>query len=319
MLKNNRLIMEEKDMKLIKENQIMVTNWRWEGRNAYFDILIKGEEFQNIEAKYEHNCSSCKIGKKCSEHKVLCELNEISWNCKTMRKLDCLKEQNKLFNVIIAGFIFIISLCSLMTWHNFSFEYAMIVITIGAAFLCGIVYFEKNYVESFRNEIFYFKLKKEKSVRKQENEKVLEEQRMENLKINPYLEEMEKARQSISYFILISGRYNLENDNESIKRCIKGLKEIMNTLEKNCLSYPRVSTLFKVNLPEMSSLLLQYTSLVEANCVKESDTNLLNETFINFLNYLETLKKEIILNKSEENARMSFEASADVMNELFNK
>ena len=93
----------------------------------------------------------------------------------------------------------------------------------------------------------------------------------------------------------------------------------MNTLEKNCLSYPRVSTLFKVNLPEMSSLLLQYTSLVEANCVKESDTNLLNETFINFLNYLETLKKEIILNKSEENARMSFEASADVMNELFNK
>ena len=106
---------------------------------------------------------------------------------------------------------------------------------------------------------------------------------MENLKINPYLEEMEKARQSISYFILISGRYNLENDNESIKKCSKGLKEIMNTLEKNCLSYPRVSTLFKVNLPEMSSLLLQYTSLVEANCVKESDTKLLNETFINFL------------------------------------
>lgn len=263
------------------------------GRN--YDITVGKQELKNIEASHSHYCGDCEYSSKCPYY-----FDEYqNYSPHTYCLADYTWLGSALLNCI--GFLSIIGIS-----HFIKYEIGIPIIIIIFIAICII----KKIITPIGNYIEGISLTRE--INEEKKKKSIIENNL--LKASPsslYLEKISKAKEEVAIVQNLFQSNDFKSCNNSIQECIKLLEKIIKILEDNNSVYPRVSSLFEIVLPEVYNVLINFLELDTTDCINSEIEKTLNSTLSKFLKYMEKVKKEALLNSSEDIAKINFEASND--------
>lgn len=288
-----------------KRNNISIYNW---SLSNHLTVEINSEEFENIPAPYRWDCKNCNFRFSC----------QYRYYNRTIRKYDCMAKQATIYNIFSIFSAIVLLIFSASIWYTMPWLNALAIIGIGTLIMYIICYIIEDIVSYFWNYTFYNTVKKLDEKNKEiealnESKKIQEEK--ERIEALPYHKQIENSINLVNNFNCLLKNNDFVSCKKHLNQCKSILNEIITILKENNDYYPRVKSLFEIELPELYNLLVQYSAITNANCVDKEINSILNNTIENFLCYLKDQKTTVIL-ANEDLAKISFKASSEAINNM---
>ena len=282
---------------MLEKYKVSVKSFRKNGKSLIgngrtYDVVVGQQELKNVKAFHSQCCDDCKCCSNCPYY-----FNE---HLNYSPHIFCLDFYSRVYNVLfcLTFMGFFIKIFSSMKYSSIPI---LLLVLITSYFVKKLFLKICNSIEGIA---IIYEMHKEKK-----RDLTIENNFLDYSSANSYLVKISSAKAAVDTIKSLFESQDFKSCSTSIQECITLLDEIIKIIENDSSVYPRAAYLFEAGLPELQDVLTNFLKLVETDCANVETEKKLNSTLSIFLKYTERIKKETLLNSSEDMAKINFEAS----------
>lgn len=280
---------------MLEKYKVSVKSFRErKGCNRTYDFVVGQQEFKNVKTNNLQYCDDCKCFSYCPYY-----FNE---HRNYSLHASCLDFYSRVYDVLFGVTFMIGFIIKLFTSINYTSIPIILLVLITSYFVKKLFLKICNSIEGIA---IIYEMHKEKKMTLTIKNNFFDS----SCSTTSYFEKILSAKTAIATIKSLFESQDFKSCSTSIQECIKLLDEIIKIIENDSSVYPRAAYLFEAGLPELQDVLTNFLKLVETDCANVETEKKLNSTLSIFLKYTERIKKETLLNSSEDMAKINFEAS----------